>query len=350
MTTTWSLVSTMFGVPEAILPCIAHHLDTDAYYIHVYLDAPLPAIEAALRAHSRCIVTVCDAAYWSHLPDGRPDGLVRRQLANVEHAKKHSKSDWLVHVDSDEFLVSAVPDSPLTLGKTLAAIPKTQDWVRILPMERVLPAGQVPRTVFDGIFRGQSGDNALIKAAYGNGAQFLFRGMSGHVRGKVGFRTKTRLKVRLHDMIKRQLFGRKVPIAIPAENLPPFTELDDIYLLHFEGWTPLQWSAKLFRFAEQERLTGHQKGRCNAVRFMANHADLSDRLGLFDRVQKLQPEGIALLAEAGLLRQAPCNPADLTKTLFPNVPLDFSIAAFDARLRNSAPDFYSRMGFEPPQT
>ncbi|MFZ0098759.1 MAG: glycosyltransferase family 2 protein [Gemmobacter sp.] len=341
MTMTWSLVSTMLGVPETVLPCIAHHLNSDAERLHIYLDAPLPQIEAALAAHPRCVVTVCDKAYWARIPGGRPDGIVRRQMANVEHARRHSSSDWLVHVDSDEFLVSADPSKPLRLGEELEKVPAHHEWVRIAPMERVLPPAPEPQSIFDGMFRDLSDDAELIAAAYGEGATYLKRGLSGHVRGKVGFRRQTGLKVRLHDVIKPPRDGVDAPVVVSAKNLPPFTSLDSIRLLHFEGWSPLHWASKLVRFAEEGRF-GHHSGRRASVRFMADHPVAEDRLGLFNRVQRLTPRGVALLAEANLLRQEPFDPATLTRNTFPGVDMDFGVDACDARLRASSPDFYYR--------
>uniref|UniRef100_UPI0035691549 glycosyltransferase family 2 protein n=1 Tax=Phaeovulum sp. TaxID=2934796 RepID=UPI0035691549 len=219
----WSIVSTMHGVPETVLPCIAYHLKSDAERIHIYLDTPLPEIEAALASNPRCVVTVCDDAYWAARPAGRPNNLVPRQNANVAHARSASDSDWLVHIDSDEFLVAADPATPLALGTELARVPKEHDWVRILPMERVLPPAPEPKTIFDGVFRSRTDDTALIAAAYGEGAPFLFRGLSGHVRGKIAFRRETRFRVRIHDVIYPVPPGEKPPVVVKPSELPPFT-------------------------------------------------------------------------------------------------------------------------------
>lgn len=345
MTARWSIVSTMYGFPEIILPAVAHYLNSDAERIHIYLDAPLPEIEAVLASHPRCVVTVCDAVYWAAKPRGRQEILQRRQNANVAHARTQSDSDWLVHVDSDEFLVSAAPALPLALGAELDRVPEEHDWVRILPMERVLPPALAPQTIFDGIFRNQTADTSLIAAAYGPGAPFLFRGMSGHARGKVGFRRKTRMRVRIHDVIYPVPPGEKVPVLVKPSEMPPFTTLRNTLLLHFEGWSPLQWATKLVRIAEDGRTEGYNPGRRTSIGFMTDHPAPEDRLGLFERVQRLTPEGLALLAAAGLLRQIPFDPTALARATFPEVAMDFAIPAFDARLRASNPDFYRRNGF-----
>ena len=340
----WSIVSTMHGFPETILPCVAHHLNSDADRIHIYLDGPVPEVQAVLASEPRCVVTVCDDAYWAKRPGGRHDNIVFRQLFNLSQVRQHSDSDWLVHIDSDEFLVNMDPAAPLTLAAELARVPEQHDWMRIMPMERVLPESHAQQTIFDGMFRGMTTDSALIEAAFGPGAAFLWRGMSGHSHGKIAFRRKTRHRVRLHDLVFPPPPGMTVPQGIKLKGLPPFTQSRETQLLHFEGWTPLQWVSKLLRFAEQGIFLGHNWGRVASVRYMADNPDPADRLGLFDRVQRLGPEGLALMEGAGLIRSAPFDPSALARATFPDVAMDFSVSAFDARLRTSNPDFYRRNG------
>ena len=341
MTTTWSLVSTMLGVPETVLPCIAHHLNSDAERLHIYLDAPLPQIEAALAAHPRCVVTVCDKAYWAKIPGGRPDGIVRRQLANVEHARRHSSSDWLVHVDSDEFLVSADPSKPLRLGEELEKVPTHHEWVRIAPMERVLPMGSQPNSIFEGVFRRPTNDAELINRVYGRGAGYLHKGMSGHARGKVGWRRGTTLKVRLHDVIWPLAKGVKPKPAYPPSELPPFTRLKAVDLLHFDAWTPLQWTAKLVRLHETGfDAKSHNRGK--SILYMAENTDADQRARLYDLVQCLSSEGMQALEDHKLLSKLAFSPEKVTRDTFPEVPMDFRVASFDARLRASNSEFYQR--------
>lgn len=342
MTARWSLVSTMHGFPETILPCVAHHLQTDAEKLYIYLDAPNPPVEAALADHPRCVVTVCDGAYWAARQKGRPTGVVRRQLANLRHAKRRADSDWLVHVDSDEFLVPTDPAAPFSLSRELDTVPAHHDWARIAPMERVLLPGQNQQTIFDGVFRAQTTDRALIAAAYLDAAEFLQNGLSGHKRGKIAFRRTTKLALGLHDLSARK-GTREVDDEAP-EDLPPFTAIEGTRLLHFEGWTALHWTTKLLRFVEAGRTTGHNRGRRAAVNFMATEQDGQARLALFDRVQRLSEAGLDLLAREGVLRMAPFSVAARATETFPDAQLNFSAAAFDARLHATDAEFLKRNG------
>lgn len=332
MTARWSIVSTMHGVPETVLPCIAHHLQTDAEFIHVYLDAPNPILQDALARQPRCIVKVCDDAYWSRRPNGRPNGLGRRQRANVRHAMRRSSSDWLVHIDSDEFLVPAQGHATLQLSTELASIPVHHDWGRIAPLERVLPPHLQQQTIFDGVFRKSTTDRDMVNAAYGSDARFLTEGLSGHTRGKIAFRRNTTLTPRIHELNWPK--SQQAPTRSPDEqtDLPPFTQIQSTHLLHFEGWTARHWGRKLLRFVEEDRLTHHNKGRRTAIEFMSSHTDSSERDSLFNRVQCLSDQGFALLEGKALLRLEPFDPTDITRLVFPEIDFDFSVAAFDARM------------------
>lgn len=335
MTARWSLVSTMHGVPETILPCIAHHLQSDAEFLHIYLDAPNPVVEAALATQPRCRVTVCDDRYWSSRPVPRPPGVVGRQRANLEHAKHHADSEWLVHVDSDEFLVGKSFDTPLSLGMELATVPEQHDWARIFPLERVLPPGMVQKSIFDGIFRKRTTDHQAIADAYQENAVFLKKGLSGHSRGKIAFRRETQLVPRLHDLVWPVDFGKKRPKIFRIKDLPPFTALPETYILHFEGWTAYQWVKKLMRFVDAKAIKGHNAGRQAAIAHLGAHNSENDRLALFDTVQRLSPTGFEVLKQAGYLRLDAFDPTNLTRRTFPMVNFDFSVAGLDAKLQAS---------------
>lgn len=338
----WSIVTTMLGVPEAILPCIAHHLATDVDKIFVYLDAPLPEIESALSSHPRCIVTVCNEAYWARFPQGRPDRNIKRQLANVEHARAQCSSEWMVHLDSDEFLVRSRDNDPLRLNDSLAEIPLPFEWARIFPMERVLPSFLQQSSIFDGIFRGRTSDKRLIKKAYGSASTFLRHGLSGHVRGKIAFRRGTKLMVRIHDLIFPPPPGVSPPVVFPDNELPAFVVLKDTVLLHFEGWTPLHWASKFIKFVEDGRFNGHHAGRRNSVRYMADNLESASRTSLFERVQRLSEGGHKALLEANVLRTLSFHPEEICRVTFPDLTFDFEVSAFDKRLRDAQSAFFLR--------
>src|SRR6056297_2395339 len=106
---TWGLVATIKADTTAILNFAAHHLDLGAHRVHVYLDAPAPHAFAALKAHPKCRVTLCDATYWdrrgkrpdTHQPCQSTCGRFCRQWVAL--------IDWRAHIDVDEFLWPSRP-------------------------------------------------------------------------------------------------------------------------------------------------------------------------------------------------------------------------------------------------
>jgi hypothetical protein len=332
--TTWSLVSTMLGTPETILPCVAHHLASDAEAFHIYLDAPHPVVEDALKSLPRCVLTVCNDAYWAAKPGGRPEGVVRRQLANLADARARTRSEWMVHLDSDEFLVAAKEGSNVALGDELAGVSSEFEWVRILPMERVLLPVLEQKALFDGVFRKPCKDADVIQAIYREGARFLHHGMSGHVRGKIAVRPKTKLVTRLHEASFPPAPGTKLPFITKPQDLPPHAVLAGTRLLHFEGWTRSHWLDKLNSFAVRGLYTGHGPGRGAAIQFVAQNPDEVRRHSLFERVQRLSCRGLRIACEADLIRGSPFDPSDVTRVTFPGIDFDFSVVAFE-EARNS---------------
>ena len=103
---TWGVVATIKAPTRDILDFAAHHLDLGAHRVFIYLDAPDPGAQAALRAHPKCRVTLCDDAYWARRRRrGRPEQHQPRQSLNATHClNRRPQVDWLAHVDVDEFL------------------------------------------------------------------------------------------------------------------------------------------------------------------------------------------------------------------------------------------------------
>ena len=344
MKPTWSLVMTMHGVPEITLPCVAYHLQTDAEFLHIYLDSPNPVVEAALATQPRCIVTVCDDTYWAQYPvHGRPKIIVGRQLANFDHARRASGSDWLIHLDADEFLVNIDPSSVPDVTGALLAVPEDHDWLRISVMERVMLRGSPQQTIFDGIFRSKIHNAELVEKVYGAFSHHLQFGLSGYHRGKIGMRRSSTLEPRLHAVVVPRPGKPKTAADAHPSLLPPFTIPPRLRLLHFEGWTSLHWVSKFIRLIEAGRAhLEHAAGRKASLGYMLANTDRKARLELFEMVQSLDPAHAAELSKAGLARLHPFNPIDLTRRVFPGVDLDFSVAAFEARLRANDPGLFER--------
>lgn len=332
----------MTGTPETVAPFVAHHLTTSARAIHVFLDRHDPVVEALFAgAGPRVQVTVCDAAWWAGRPEGRPDEIFLRQYWNTEAARRLSDADWIVHVDSDEFLIP-VRDGAPDIGEALARVPEGIDWARIPNRERVQLRDQPLASIFDGVFRLQTADGPAARGIYGADAAFLKNGFSGHVRGKYAIRRDSILEVRQHEAAWPGLRGRRA-----RRDTPPGAQLDDHAILHFDGWTPLHWAVKLLRRVEAGRVESGHGGRRNQLAYMAATPDPAARAALYDRLQVLGPRRAEALRAAGLLDARPFDPGPAIAAAFPGHVFDFDPGHFDARMIAADPAFFARNGLSP---
>jgi len=336
---TWSIVSTMRGTPEMVGAFVAHHLQTDALNIHVYLDEANPEVEAMLAPLApRVITTVCDAAYWADTRHGiRPSLIIARQLFNAGVARNTTSAGWLVHIDSDEFLQETGHEGTTSLGAELAAIPGDVHWVRLSHLERVFERDTQPVSIFDGVFRRRVEDPKVSKEIYGAGSRFLGFGYSGYSSGKIAIRVNSRILMRLHGASWPGQKGE-----VPDAERPPFVVLAGTQLVHFDGWTPLQWIAKLLRRVDTNRVDSGHKGRRAQLHFMNDATSVAEQLSLFQMVQTLPRDKIDQLLQAGLMTDRPFDPRPAIDAVFPDWQFSFSIADFDAGLRRNDPDFFLR--------
>ena len=226
---TWGLVATIKAETTDILNFAAHHIGLGAHRLHVYLDADNPAAYAALKAHPKCRVTVCDEGYWRRRGK-RPDTHQHRQSINATHClRKRPQVDWLAHIDVDEFLW---PTSPLP--DQLAALPPETFSARVRPIEAMAPDPTDPPpqgiTWFKACARypGQRRDQtARLYPTFG---PHLNGGFLSHVAGKVFVRTdRPDTSLRIHNA-----FAGKEKDPAPADL--PDTELCHLHAPNWQSW------------------------------------------------------------------------------------------------------------------
>lgn len=323
----WALVTTFRGPAAMVLPVVAHHLELGACEVHLYLDAPVPDLPAALAAEPRVRITLCDEAHWQALRrGGRPDNVVARQLANAEQARTRSQADWLLHLDADEFLHADAPP-----GEILGALPAGEGWAKIPNVERVLPPGTVADSLFAGAFRLPLRPQQA-RAIWGEDARFLRFGLAAYTTGKVAIRPRAPWRLRLH--------WARDPAAPEEAAPPPHRVIEGMRVLHLDGWTPLHWTAKLLRFVDLGLEGGHA-GRREQIAHVAAGGGPAG-LALFDRLHRLTPPRARALRRAGGLRAFPFDPRPAVARLWPEALAAFGPAAFDAALRASDPAFFAR--------
>tara|TARA_B110000977_G_scaffold31180_1_gene41272 strand:- start:130 stop:372 length:243 start_codon:yes stop_codon:yes gene_type:complete len=67
----WGIVATIKADTATILRFAAYHLEFGAHRIYIYLDAPNPQAQEALRDHPKCRVVRCDDGYWDRHNNGK---------------------------------------------------------------------------------------------------------------------------------------------------------------------------------------------------------------------------------------------------------------------------------------
>lgn len=214
-TPTWGVVATIKAPARDILNFAAHHLDLGAQRVHVYLDAPNPQAETALRGHPNCRVILCDDAYWTRRRRGRPATHQPRQSINATHCLTRTPEvDWLAHIDVDEFLW---PQRPLP--EQLAALPADTLSARIRPVEALASDPEDPPSSAQHWFKSCALAPDLRRtetdAIYPDHGPHLNGGFLSHVAGKILVRTGlTGISLRIHNAF-RDGARDDAPAALP---------------------------------------------------------------------------------------------------------------------------------------
>lgn len=328
---TWEVCATVLEPAPLICAFAAHYRALGASKITLFLDAPDPDLAERLRKLPTCHVVQCDEPYWTDVRGKRkrPPSHIKRQLENVYACAQECEADWLLHVDADEFLTSTVP-----VSACLTALPDVVDCVKVNNVERIFPAGEMPATIFDGLFRSAPpkpwfADETLFDPGV---TRFLNRGLTGHKTGKCFSRTGRNLVPGIHSP---RLPGSAGDTGFVKWALPSLS------LLHFDGLTPFHWASKLLRFAGHEKhLTEKAFGRerLNQIRYMLASRNAAGAVAeLHARLKCADAETLHRLRALGLLDE---NPLDIAGNLERAGlgGIDLSPTAFDAEIARLMPE------------
>ena len=316
----WDVVATVDEPAPLVLAFVAHTLSLGPRCLHLYLDRPNPALQAALAGIPRLTITLCDDAHWAgSARKKRPPLHVGRQKENARQVYESTNAEWMVSIDCDEFLSSGA-----ALEADLALQGPEVSFMRIPVRERVLPAGVDQVGIFDGMFRlplpqyAQNGPKI-----YGDDAGFLRLGLTGHVIGKSAFRVGRGLQMCIH-----------APLNAP-QNAPQGAGATRAFLRHFDGLTDLHYALKLLRRAREPQFKSpprHGPARMAQMAVMEDIArDPAMVAQMVQRVKRLTDDQAAALAALGALDAQGFNPSAALAGL--GLMPDLSVAAFDAELR-----------------
>ncbi|CAN1499046.1 Glycosyl transferase family 2 [Paracoccaceae bacterium] len=227
--TSWSLVATVKAPEEKVLAFVAHHLSLGASRIWLYFDDPEDPAHAILSRHPRVTSTLCDTGYW--LGRKRHDRHQNRQSRNARDAYERADTDWMGHIDVDEFIQSDRP-----LSELLGEVAPGDNLLKLEPFEAMHDPA-LPDDIYTArTFRGPLRQDfwRLRWRALGKYRFLIPDGMFSHSVGKVFFRTGIPdLSPRLHSVM---LHGKRL-------HQPGWHS--EARLLHFHAQDQKEWLTAL---------------------------------------------------------------------------------------------------------
>ncbi|NNE53519.1 MAG: glycosyltransferase family 2 protein [Sulfitobacter sp.] len=293
MTATWGVSATIKAPVDEILNWAAYHLEQGAHRLLIYFDDDNHAAHDALRAHPKCLVTLCDESWWQKRKGQRPEMHQQRQTVNATHAYRNAREvDWLIHMDVDEFLVADRP-----IAEILAEIPSDQPTARVRPMEQL--SGNP--TLFKAFIPPGRDRSRLAAELYPTFGEYLKGGFLSHLAGKVFVHTGLeRIHVRIHNV-----FQAGEMVETPERQ--PGIDLAHLHAKSWEDWL----SAYRFRFergsyrADLAPNKPQEKGGLSMHELFSMIEAEGGEAGLrafFDEVCADSPDLRGKLRERGLLR------------------------------------------------
>ena len=287
----WSVVATVCEPLALVRAFTAHHLDAGADRIHLFFDDPFdPAIEY-FAGVDRVEVTRCDMAYWEAQLGKRPVDHRTRQATNAQNVYSNCQSDWITHIDADEFLVSDIPVSHM-----LAQHGKGQQSLRVLPIERTfIGSYDDDALVFDGYFKQGSKTVRIGPKLFGDMGEYFGLGFQGHDVGKTFVRTGAK------DRVLRIHYAWENGTKIDTHTI----EDARIRLAHFFPQSFEDWQHKYRRRTEIKRnfkvLSENKKKRFSLYQLVSEEQGAQGIKDLFNTLTVLDERQVALMNRHNLL-------------------------------------------------
>ncbi len=190
----WTIVTTVSAPSWMIVLHARYHSSLGAQTPIYFLDAPQnysPEEKELLSKYAK--IVLCDEPYWDGL-GGRPAQPTRRQIVNIQVARKIHDSAWVLHIDIDEFLHLDMPDINYIFD-----LPPEISEIRIENVERVLAFEKKVWT--DGYLRVRAPQPEILARHYGAKARFFGLGMSHYFHGKSLVKNRRRIRQNIHGAI-----------------------------------------------------------------------------------------------------------------------------------------------------
>jgi hypothetical protein len=197
---TWETVTLTNAALPALLRFAAWHLELGATKVSFYLDQDMPDVERFFAPHPRVAVIPCSPEWWASIGRERLPAHQNRQAVAATQAYRSAQSQWLCHIDIDEFLL---PDT--SIADWLATAPDDMAVLNIAPIEQLAPTepGDTYHFKMAPRFAGQTG--ALRESLYPTFGPYLRGGYISHLEGKNFARTGFKaLRVGIHSCFFQQ--------------------------------------------------------------------------------------------------------------------------------------------------
>ena len=321
----WSVVTTVDEPPALVQTFVAWHLSLGAERVFVYCDRPDDPVADILAHLPQVQVVLCDDAHWQRLGKSRPRRHQVRQVRNARDAYRHCTSDWLLHVDADEYLWSRKGVAPL-----LSAIEPDADVVIVQVAERMHRPDDPDTSIFEGVFRRPfRKPSKMGERIFGPDYALTYRGLTGHAHGKTFVRTGRQAEMSIH----RPQPAKGHPELIKSRPAP-----EAIELLHFDGLTPTYWIYKLARMQRAlDKADGMPPSQHRRAQADALLADPDGGQDLYRRLKHVTPNIAQRLEKHGLLFVPAFDPSAALATSFQGTAVDLTPAAMDAWLAAKKP-------------
>jgi hypothetical protein len=214
---------------------VDYYLAMGAQKIFLYYDDDIDT--AAFDLGPRVAVRACDAAFWQEMGMERPDLVEKRQNRVSTHAKQDCETEWMLIVDTDEYVFGDVG-----IDAFLRTVPRDVEGIRMRTAEAVFGPGEDMDRPF-----GSSWFRRPIKGRHWQMAQYLYDpvvrscmnyGLLGHAAGKHFLRVDAGgLTIKNHDSERD---GRT--ISTPVARLLP--EGRKLWLGHYDAVCYQGWMKK----------------------------------------------------------------------------------------------------------
>lgn len=281
---TWDAVATVKAPADQVLAYVAHNLSLGAAHVWLYFDDPAADVPEVLGRHPKVTVTLCDDRYWKSRGK-RKEAHQSRQSRNARDAYGRTLSQWLTHIDVDEFILSDRP-----VDQILDAVPPDVRAVKLEPFEAMhapsLPDDIFTARMFRGPLRKEFAD--LRSAALGAYADVIPEGILSHTVGKVFFRTGIPgLSPRIHGAM------------LDGERVQSSGRHPEMRLLHFHAQDRAAWLAAL-----PFRLSRGAYQFWPMLQGFLQTATPDEITEFYLQTQTVSPDAAALLAPRGRLLTA----------------------------------------------